>query len=197
MKTIKFLSTLAITGFLLTSCSDDDDAPEPVNEEETITTMTVTLVPQGGGTTVTLVSRDLDGDGPDAPDIDVSGSLAENTVYDGGIVLLNETETPAENVNEEIEGEAAEHQFFFVVGGALNASTEYGDDESDYVSEETGENFTTTNPVGIVFTLTTTDASSGTLAVTLRHEPKKPNDGTLADAGGETDITQTFSLTIE
>ena len=197
MKTIKFLSILAITGFLLTSCSDDDDAPEPVNEEETITTMTVTLVPQGGGTTVTLVSRDLDGDGPDAPDIDVSGNLAENTVYDGGIVLLNETETPTENVNEEIEGEAAEHQFFFVVGGALNATTEYGDDESDYVSEETGENFTTTNPVGIVFTLTTTDASSGTLAVTLRHEPKKPNDGTLADAGGETDITQTFSLTIE
>ncbi len=197
MKTIKFLSALALTGFLLTSCSDDDDAPEPVNEEETITTMTVTLVPQGGGTTVTLVSRDLDGDGPNAPDITVSGSLAENTVYDGGIVLLNETETPAENVNEEIEGEAAEHQFFFVVGGALNATTAYGDDESDYVSEETGENFTTTNPVGIVFTLTTTDASSGTLAVTLRHEPKKPNDGSLADAGGETDITQTFSLTIE
>lgn len=197
MKTIKFLSALALTGFLLTSCSDDDDAPDPVNEEETITTMTVTLVPQGGGTTVTLISRDLDGDGPDAPDIDVSGSLAENTVYDGGIVLLNETETPAENVNEEIEGEAAEHQFFFVVGGALNATTAYGDDESDYVSEETGENFTTTNPVGIVFTLTTTDASSGTLAVTLRHEPKKPNDGSLADAGGETDITQTFSLTIE
>ncbi|WP_282163134.1 type 1 periplasmic binding fold superfamily protein [Ulvibacterium marinum] len=197
MKTIKFLSALALTGFLLTSCSDDDDAPEPVNEEETITTMTVTLVPQGSGTTVTLVSRDLDGDGPNAPDIDVSGSLAENTVYDGGVVLLNETETPAENVNEEIEGEADEHQFFFVVGGALNATTAYGDDESDYVSEETGENFTTTNPVGIVFTLTTTDASSGTLAVTLRHEPKKPNDGSLADAGGETDITQTFSLTIE
>lgn len=197
MKTIKFLSALALTGFVLTSCSDDDDAPDPVNEEETITTMTVTMVPQGGGTTVTLISRDLDGDGPDAPDIDISGSLAENTVYDGGIVLLNETETPAENVNEEIEGEAAEHQFFFVVGGALNATTAYGDDESDYVSEETGENFTTTNPVGIVFTLTTTDASSGTLAVTLRHEPKKPNDGSLADAGGETDITQTFSLTIE
>ncbi|WP_425236767.1 type 1 periplasmic binding fold superfamily protein [Ulvibacterium sp.] len=197
MKTIKFLSALALTSFLLTSCSDDDDAPEPVNEEETITTMTITMVPQGGGTTVTLVSRDLDGDGPDAPDITVSGSLAENTVYDGGVALLNETETPAEDVNEEIEGEAAEHQFFFVVGGALNATTEYGDDESDYVSEETGENFTTTNPVGIVFTLTTTDASAGTLAVTLRHEPKKPNDGTLADAGGETDITQTFDLTIE
>ncbi len=197
MKTIKFLSALALTGFFLTSCSDDDDAPEPVNEEETITTMTVTLIPQGGGTTVTLVSRDLDGDGPNAPDIDVSGDLAENTTYDGGVVLLNETETPAENVNEEVEGEADEHQFFFVVSGGLNATAAYEDDESDYVSEETGENFTSTNPVGIEFTLVTTDASSGNLAVTLRHEPKKPNDGTLADAGGETDITQTFNLTVE
>ncbi|WP_411029637.1 type 1 periplasmic binding fold superfamily protein [Spongiimicrobium sp. 3-5] len=198
MKTIKFLSMMAFTGTLFLACSDDDDAnPDPVNEEETITTMTVTLIPQGGGDTVTLVSRDLDGDGPNPPEVDVSGDLTANTVYDGGVVLLNETETPAENVNEEIEGEADEHQFFFVVGGGLNATMAYEDDESDYVSAETGVNFTSTNPVGIVFTVTTTDASSGTLAVTLRHEPKKPNDGTLADGGGETDITQTFDLTIQ
>ncbi len=198
MKTIKFLSTIAFAGTLFIACSDDDNEnPDPVNEEETITTMTVTLIPQGGGDTVTLTSKDLDGDGPNAPDITVSGNLSANTIYGGGVVLLNETETPAENVNEEIEGEADEHQFFLIVGGGLNATTTYEDDESDYVSAETGENFTSTNPVGIAFTLTTTDASSGTLAVTLRHEPKKPNDGTLADAGGETDITQTFDLTIQ
>lgn len=197
MKTIKFLSLALITGTFFVSCSSDDNDPEEINEEETITTMTVTLVPQGGGTTVVLSSRDLDGDGPNPPAIDVSGGLAESTVYGGAVVLLNETETPAENVNEEIEGEADEHQFFFDVGGSLNVTTDYADDESDYVSEATGENFTSTNPVGIVFTLTTTDASTGTLTVTLRHEPKKPNDGSLADAGGETDIAQTFDLTIE
>ncbi|UII79715.1 type 1 periplasmic binding fold superfamily protein [Flagellimonas sp. CMM7] len=197
MKTIKLLSLAVLAGTLFVSCSSDDNDPDPVNEEETITTMTATMVPQGGGTTITLQSQDLDGDGPNAPTITVSGSLAENTVYDGTVVLLNETETPAENVNEEIEGEAAEHQFFFVAGGGLNATSAYADDESDYVSDETGENFTTTNPVGISFTITTTDASTGTLAITLRHEPKKPNDGTLADAGGETDITQTFDLVIE
>ncbi|MEM9648905.1 MAG: type 1 periplasmic binding fold superfamily protein [Bacteroidota bacterium] len=198
MKTIKFLSLALVSGIFLASCSsDDNDAPEEINEEEVITTMTVTLTPQGGGAAITLQTRDLDGDGPDAPVVTVSGNLSENTTYNGSVVLLNETETPAEEVNEEIEGEAAEHQFFFEVGGALNASTEYTDDESDYVSAETGENFTTTNPVGITFTLTTTDASAGTLAVTLRHEPKKPNDGTKEDAGGETDITETFDLTIE
>ncbi|SHG33319.1 type 1 periplasmic binding fold superfamily protein [Flagellimonas flava] len=198
MKTIKFLSLALVSGIFLTSCSsDDNDAPEEINEEEVITTMTVTLTPQGGGAAITLQTRDLDGDGPDAPVITVSGNLSENTTYNGSLVLLNETETPAEEVNEEIEGEAAEHQFFFEIDGALNATTAYTDNESDYVSEETGENFTTTNPVGITFTLETTDASSGTLTVTLRHEPKKPNDGTKEDAGGETDITETFDLTIE
>ena len=197
MKTIKFLSMAILAGSILASCSNDDESPEEINEEETITTMTVTLTPDSGGTAIELQSRDLDGDGPNAPEITVSGNLAENTTYNGSVVLLNETETPAEEVNEEIEGEAAEHQFFYVVAGGLNATTEYADEESDYVSDETGTNFTTNNPVGITFTLTTTDASSGTLTVTLRHEPKKPNDGTLADAGGETDITQTFNLTIE
>lgn len=197
METTKFLSLTLLTGTLLIGCSSDDNAPDPVNEEETITTMTVTLVPQGGGTTITLQSQDLDGDGPNPPTVSESGSLAENTTYNGEIVLLNETETPAENINEEIEGEADEHQFFLVPNSSLNATITYRDDESDYVSDATGENFTSTNPVGILFVLTTTDASTGTLAVTLRHEPKKPNDGTLADAGGETDITQAFTLVIE
>jgi hypothetical protein len=198
MKTIKILSLLFATGLFMASCSNDDETPEEVNEEETITTMTVTLIPQGGGTTVTFVSRDLDGDGPNAPVITPDDIvLAANTTYGGAVGLLNETETPAENVNEEIEEEADEHQFIFTTGGGLNASTAYADEESDYVSGETGENFTTNNPVGILFTLTTTDASTGTFTVTLRHEPTKPNDGTLAGAGGETDITQTFDVTIE
>ena len=52
------------------------------------------------------------------------------------------------------------------------------------------------NPVGLSFDLVTNTAGAGTLTVTLRHEPTKPNDGTLTGAGGETDIAQTFSLTI-
>ena len=184
MKTIKFLSMLAFAGVVLTSCSDDDDAPEEVNEEEVITTMTVTLVPQGGGDTVTLQTRDLDGDGPNAPDVTVSGPLAGNTTYTGAIVLLNETETPAENITEEVAEEDDEHQFFFQTTGSI-ASVDYGD---------TDEN---NNPVGILFTLATDTAGAASITITLRHEPKKPNDGTLADAGGETDITETFNLTIQ
>lgn len=184
MKTIKTFVALLLTGSLFVACSNDDDAPEPVNEEETITTMTVTLVPQGGGATITLRSQDLDGDGPNAPVITVSGNLAANSTYDGSIVLLDETATPAENITEEVEEEAEEHQFIYVVSGSITGVA-YTDQDGNG------------NPVGLSFELSTGDAGNGTLGVTLRHEPAKPNDGTLAGAGGETDIAQTFSVTVE
>jgi len=166
-----------------TSCSDDDENPIAVDEEEVITTMTVTLT-SSGNSTVTLKSQDLDGDGPNAPEITVSGNLAANATYSGSIELLNETETPAEDITEEVEEEDDEHQFFFSTGGSVTGAT-YSDQDSDG------------NPLGLSFELATGEAGSGTLQITLRHEPKKPNDGTLGDAGGETDIAQTFNVTVE
>lgn len=187
MKTIKnsvqsYFLALLFVPLIFTSCSDDDENPVPVDEEEVITTMTVTLT--ASGNTVTLQSRDLDGDGPNTPEITVSGNLAANATYSGSIELLNETETPAEDVTEEVEAEDDEHQFFFTTGGAITGTT-YSDQDGNG------------NPVGLSFELTTGEAGSGTLQVTLRHEPKKPNDGTLADAGGETDIAQSFTVTVE
>jgi len=173
-------AVVASCAFLL-SC-DNDDNPEVINEEEVITTMNITLT--GASSTITLQSQDLDGDGPNAPEISVSGNLAANSSYAGTIQLLNETESAAEDITLEVAEEDDEHQFFFSAGGAISG-TDYSDEDGDGY------------PVGIDFTLTTGDAGSGTLQVTLRHEPKKPNDGTLADAGGETDIAQSFTVTVE
>jgi hypothetical protein len=184
MKTIKSILLLAFIGLSFVACSDDDNAPEQINEEETITTMTVSLVAPGGGTTITLQSQDLDGDGPNAPVVTVSGNLAANTSYDGSVVFLDETESPAEDITEEVEEEDDEHQVFYIPSGNITSIT-YDDQDGDG------------NPLGLAFTLETGDAGNATLAVTLVHEPKKPNDGTLADAGGETDFTQTFSITIQ
>lgn len=180
-KSLKTVLALSIMASIIASCSNDDDNPVAVDEEEVITTMNVTLTAASG--TITLQSRDLDGDGPNAPEITI-GNLAANTTYAGSIELLNETETPSENITEEIEEEDDEHQFFFTTGGAISAVS-YADEDGNG------------NPVGLSFELVTGDAGSGTLQITLRHEPKKPNDGTLADAGGETDIAQTFSLVVE
>jgi len=193
MNTRKFLSMVAIASLITYSCSDDDDNPVPVVEEELITTMTITLTEVGTNNMVTLTTRDLDGpDGPNAPMLTVSGSLSANTNYTGSIGLLNESEAEPEDVREEdIEPEADEHQIFYEVASSLNGTTMTTDTEADYPP------LTGTNPVGLEFTLETGNASTGSFTVTLRHEPKKPNDGTLADAGGSTDIAASFDLTIE
>ena len=184
MKNYFKLVSITLFTLLFVACSSDDDAaPEPVNEEEVITTMIVTL--DGPDQSVTLEYRDPDGpDGPGAETLTVSGALTTNTTYAGSIRLLNETEDPAENVTEEIEEEDDEHQFFYTVGTGLDVTYDYADED------ENG------NPVGLAFILTTGAASSGALTFTLRHEPTKPNDG-LENAGGETDIEKSFDLVVQ
>lgn len=176
-----YLFVMPLMAIGIISCSKDEN-PDPINEEEIITTLTVTL--QSGNSTITLESRDLDGDGPNPPELTVSGPLQANTSYAGTVVLLNETETPAENITTEVEEEADVHQFFYDFSGSIDQITYADQDTNGY-------------PVGISFNLQTGNAGAAGLTVTLRHEPKKPNDGTLADAGGETDVTQSFSLQVQ
>ena len=84
--TLKTVLALSLMATVMTSCSSDDDTPEVVNEEEIITTMTVTLTSANGS--ATLQSQDLDGDGPNAPVV-TADNLSANTTYTGSIVLLN------------------------------------------------------------------------------------------------------------
>lgn len=183
MKINKFLPILLMLLVTVASCSKDDDPlPEAVNEEEVITTMEVTLT--SGASVITLKTQDLDGDGPNAPVVTVSGNLAAGTTYDGVMKFLNELESPAENITEEVEEEDLDHQVFFTVGSGLDVTTEYSNNDS------------AGNPLGTQFKLIAGSASSGNLTFTLVHEPTKPNTG-LASAGGETDIDATFSITIE
>lgn len=171
---------VGLLSVVIISCSKDDDSPEPINEEEVITTMTVVLNPGN----ITLKSQDLDGDGPNAPNVTVSGNLSANTTYTGSVTFLNELESPAEDITEEVEEEDDEHQVIFVSSGvALSVS--------DLNTDGNG------NDLGTQFSLSTAAAGSGTLRIVLRHEPTKPNDGTLAGAGGETDIDVSFNVTVE
>ena len=183
MKTMKRCTMYALLSIAMIGCSDDDTAPEVINDEELITTVILTLT-QESGDQVVLTTVDLDGDGPDEPVTTVVGNFAENTQYQGAVRFLNETETPAEEITEEVLEEADEHQVFYTTTDGLNIETQYEDEDSQG------------NPLGLQITLTTGAASQGSLTVTLRHEPVKPNDG-LDSAGGETDITTSFDVTIE
>lgn len=186
LKTL-ILSSIFISMLAIMSCSDDPDDPVIENEDEVITTLTYTLTPSGGGSAVVLQYRDLDGDGPEQPTI-TNGTLSAETTYSGAFTLLNETESPAESITEEIAEEDADHQFFFV-STISDLTVAYDDTDGDG------------NPVGLASTLTTGAAGSGTLTVTLKHEPNKSasgvSDGNIANAGGETDISVIWTITVE
>ncbi|MFN3752591.1 type 1 periplasmic binding fold superfamily protein [Flavobacterium sp.] len=182
LKTSK-LFLFAFTTLTLASCSNDDS---PVNEEEVITTVTTTLT--GGGQVITLRSRDLDGDGPNAPVVTVSGNLTANTTYIGETVFTNETVSPAEDITAEIEEEGLEHQIFYQAPLNLGVFT-YTDVDANG------------KPIGLSFTYTTGSSSAnGNLVVTLRHLPNKSAvgvaSGDITNAGGATDAQVTFPIVI-
>ncbi|WP_181307290.1 type 1 periplasmic binding fold superfamily protein [Rufibacter sp. XAAS-G3-1] len=172
----------AASVFMASSCSNDED-PAPTNEEELITTLQLTMVPQGGGTTVTATYRDLDGDGGQAPAV-TGAQLAANKTYAVTVQVLDESKTPAEDITEEVEEEGDEHQFFYVVSSGLNLSVAYNDTDSN------------NRPVGIHTRITTTTASAGNLQVVLKHQPNLKSATSTINTG-ETDAEVTFPVTIQ
>lgn len=190
-KQIKFYALALVTALTFSSCSNDDDDPIPVNEEELITTVTAIYTPVGGGTAITLQYKDLDGEGANAPVITVSGSFAKNKTYNGAVTFKNESVNPAEDITPEILEEREEHQIFYQKTGTLNAFT-YGTASSNF--DKNGK------PVGLQSVFTTTETASGTLTITLRHEPNKSAtnvaSGDITNAAGSTDAEVSFSISV-
>ncbi|TDR24714.1 type 1 periplasmic binding fold superfamily protein [Flavobacterium cheniae] len=185
MKNLKLIALLVIPVIFSTSCSNDD---APVNEEEVITTVRVTLV--GGGQTIVLESRDLDGDGPNAPVLTPVGGgiLVAGTTYTGSTEFLNELEDPAEDITVEVEEEGADHQVFYQLPSSIGTVT--------YTDTDTNG-----KPIGLNFTLVAgTSGSTGTLTVTLRHDLNKSAagvaSGDITNAGGSTDAAVNFSVAV-
>lgn len=180
-----FLILLGASLLFLGSCGDPDD-PEDPHEEEVITSLIYTLKANGQDDVV-LSFEDTDGDGGNEPVI-TNGKLAANTTYEGSIELWNRAEDPEEEITPEVEEEGEDHQFFFET--TVEGITIVYDDKD--ASDQ---------PIGLKTKLTTTDAGTGTLKVILRHEPNKGADGvsagSIANAGGETDIEVSFELEVE
>lgn len=184
LKTIKLLAILFISALTFTACSEDDhdDHDDHDHEEEVITTLNYTLT--NGSDVVTLSFSDPDGEGGNEGTYSISGPLKANSTYTGAIELLNETESPAEDITEEIEEEDDEHEFFFTSTVAGLAITKTDVDGNG-------------NPLGLETSLTSGAAGSGSITIVLKHEPTKPNDGTSTGAGGSTDLEVTFNVTVE
>ena len=188
LTTTRFLALLLTFAALLFVGCDDDD-PEIENEEELITTVTLTMQPTAGGAPVVFTFLDPDGDGPTAPVTTDTSGLAANTEYQGSITFSNASDpADVEDITLEIEAEDDEHQIFYTPAAGLNLDFTYDDVDDDG------------NPVGLMTLAQTGNASTGELTITLRHEPTKDAAGISIDnptpAGGSTDIEVVFQVTV-
>lgn len=180
----KYLTSLCLCAFLaltMTACDSTEPDDNGAGEEELITRVVLTLT--GGGQTIVAEASDPDGDGTNFQ-IDAL-SLAAGTTYSGSIELFDDIHD--ENITEEVEEEADEHQFFYTVqGGLANRLTVT-------VTDTDGNGL----PVGLDFTLTVSQggAASGTLNVVLSHFDEEPKTGT--GRSDETDVDVTFPVTVQ
>lgn len=184
MKKLSILAIAAVAIISLNACCKND--PQPINEDELLTSITTTLI--NGNQTITLEYKDLDGDGPYEPILNVSGSLKAATNYTGTVTFLNETTNPVGNITDEILAEGVDHQLFFQAPSAIGTFA-YADQDANG------------KPIGLQFTLTTGAATTGNLTVTLRHEPNKSaagvSTGDITNAGGATDAFVTYPIVVE
>ena len=171
--------TLALVS--LAACSDD---PETTNEEEVITTVTVTLKTSPTDLNPVVLSWDDANLNAivDEGEITTSGVLVIDKAYTASISLLNQDA----DVTDEIEEEAKDHIFCF----------EADDVDITFSGFDTDSNG---QRLGLTSTWTTGDASTGTVNIKLRHQPGfKTGDCPLPGdpAPGETDVDITFDLEI-
>lgn len=188
---LKYLSIVLIAATSITGCKKDGDdpivPPLPTNEEELITTLRLHFRSANDVEHFQFAFIDLDGDGGNAP-LFATDTLSADSIYTVEIEVLDESGTTVDDITAEILAEDEDHQFFFQVTG-VNTTVGYSDADSNG------------NPIGISTAWNVGAAGSGSVTVTLIHEPDKEatgvSGGDITNAGGETDIEISFPLVIE
>ncbi|MEC7858486.1 MAG: GTP cyclohydrolase [Bacteroidota bacterium] len=193
------LSLLSLVVF--TSCEEDNVVPEEEHEEEIITDVKLVFTPTNtlsGLASVEATAQDPDGEG--VQELQVLGSidLAVNASYTLTYEIMNNEESPGEDIGEEISEEADEHQIFYsFTDGAFTSPTGNGniDNASDPVNYNDSDS--NGNPIGLSTAWTTgSSLSSGSFTVRLQHQPDVKTSTSTANTG-DTDFELTFVLNIQ
>ena len=193
---LNYLLYAVLTLFIFTACEEDEAAPEEENEMEVFTDVKLVFTPAGGGAAVEAAAQDPDGAGVQELQVLGAINLAANTSYTLTMVIENCLESPCELMNEEIEEEDDEHQFFFAftndafTSPAGNGNIDSASDPINY-NDSDGNG----NPLGLNTSWTTGSASTGTFTVQLQHQPDVKT-ATSGSTDGDTDWALTFNLNI-
>jgi hypothetical protein len=190
MKKIIFsIITMIAFATFFTACNKDKVVNPEVTEEELITTLKLTVT-NSNNVSHSFVYRIQNGFGST-----VQGSiqidtirLSPNEVYSYSLQVLNEADNASEDVTEEVISEKDEHLFFFTSSPATGAGSMA---QSDGSTDNAGHPFNQSGK------LTTGAAGSGSLTLTLLHEPTDKHGTSTAAAGGDTDAEGTFPVALQ
>jgi hypothetical protein len=163
--------------------------PDDGNEQELITTVTLTLTESGASNVATATFKDLDGAGGAAPSIGTL-TLKAGSTYTGTIELKDESKNPAEDITAEIEEEAEAHQFFYTPQGALAGRLTVTITDKDSKNLPVGLEFTVAVSAGAAVT----GSAANSLNVVLSHFDDTPKNGTSRSP--ETDVEINFPVNI-
>ena len=198
MKTSLYVWSALLGLLLVSSCDEDPPAPAAENEEEVITHVTVTFIPDGGGQQVEGTWVDADGPGIGQPVVSEI-TLAPNTTYTMNIALSNRIDPDQpEDITEEVDEEGDAHQFFFswTEGLFTNPAGDGNIDsqEDEVLYQDSDEN---SRPVGLETRWTTDRAATGTFRLLLVHQPGGIKSDTSTANDGEPDVDVTWEVTVQ
>ncbi len=167
--------------FTVTAC--DDSEPEPIDEGELITTLKITLVPEGKSQQVIGIFSDPDGPGGNPPTANTL-NLETNTTYNATITLADDSKSPSVDITKEVEAEGHEHELFYETLNNLNLAITKTDLDKN------------NRTVGLKARVVTTSSSTGKLRITLKHQPgTKGNTPDITK--GETDVQALFDVVVQ
>ncbi len=185
-KTARFATLLAVLIVVLHACSKDEKAvAPPVPGNEFLTTVQLKVTNAANPADVQTASwKDLTPDDPDGVDISKAVlNLKPNSTYKVEVLFLDETQSPAGDVTEEIKERQNYHLICFSNSAGLNLTVQRTDKDTNTPALE----------VGLEDQFTTGTASNGTLNIQLRHQPNLKN-GSCEPGSTDADVDFTVNI---
>lgn len=181
----RILPIFSICLALIYGCNTIDHDHDHDHDHDYATTvqliLTNTANPASGQVIATW--KDPDGPGGNPPTQIDTLILQAGATYTGQIKLMNESKNPIVDITNEINNDAAAHQFFYTINPVGLATITIIDKDKNQM------------PVGLLFTAgTSTNTGNGMMNIVLSHFDQTPKNG--KDKSPESDIDITFPLII-
>lgn len=187
MKTSKLFIAAMFCLTLITSCSDDDDNPPPVNPVELFTNVTLTFTNDADANDVVVLENIApDGQGG-TNNSTISGPFTSGATYSLELAATDASDPNDVDdlLNDDVIPEADEH---FFVYGLNNLNFTMTRNASDVVGLDN-------NKIGVETTWVAGAASTGNLSITLVHEATSVDDAGNNNLGSTTGGEEDFNIT--